>query len=146
MILSADSPDFIVVSSLVLTLVLFIVALVLSKKVSGGTVLSNFFSTFDAPPVSFDPSKAGASNLTLAATIIATILNAKVLPKDTRFLLPAEAYTYLQIFFGALLLLALVIYVCGFKRLGPYILADSLVFWAAFGSIGTLLELLRELP
>ncbi|MBI2304571.1 MAG: hypothetical protein HYU86_07490 [Chloroflexi bacterium] len=143
--ISIETPDLIVVAALLISFALFLFALVLSPKVPAGIVLRNLFTTVDLQPITFDPTKTGGTNLTLGTTILAAIINAKLLPQQTKVLPTPETYTYLQIFFGALLVLSLVIYFCGAKRLGAYLVADWLVFGAAFGVVATVGVLLQEL-
>lgn len=102
-------------------------------------------------PSPFDIFKSGATNLTLATQVITTlfstnVLTTRVLPAFANIYSPVEVYIYLQIFFGAVLLVALTVYFADPDLLLFRVAADVLVYWAALGVVATLFFLLLELP
>jgi hypothetical protein len=106
-------------------------------------------------PPEFDPKSSSATSLTAVTSILGAILSAKLLPTPspaspsatTTHLPSADTYVYLNLFFVAVLGLALVFYFSLGRRLWIYLIADWLIFWGAFGVVVgvdlALLEMMR---
>lgn len=104
----------------------------------------------DAPD--FDAKNSNSVDLTLVTTALGAILSANLLPAPsathpdlhTAYLPDTDTYTYLSIFFAALLALALLVYWASRYAL-CYLAADSLILWGATGSVITVVLAITEL-
>ena len=111
--------------------------------------------------VDFDFSKSFASTITVVGAVLGTILTAGVLPEEPE-LLSKQQYTALNLVFGAMIVLAGVVYAAtetpekdstpepGETRkyegfVWSFLLATGLVMWAVLGELACLLLIVSEL-
>jgi hypothetical protein len=111
--------------------------------------------------VDFDFSKSFASTITVVGAVLGTVLTASVLPEEPE-LLSKQQYTALNLVFGAMIVLAGVVYAAteapaknstptpGEERkyegfVWSFLLATGLVMWAVLGELACLLLIVSEL-
>jgi hypothetical protein len=108
----------------------------------------------------WDFSKSWASNITVIGALLGTIISAGVLPAQTA--LPKATYAGLNLFFGALILVAPFVYTATQKEVSPdrprrpqepryegrvywFVAASGLTLGAVLGELATIFLLFREI-
>ena len=111
--------------------------------------------------VDFDFTKSFASTITVVGAILGTVLTASVLPEEPE-LLSKQQYTALNLVFGAMIVLAGVVYAAtetpqkdstptpgGTRKyegfIWSFLVSTGLVMWAVLGQLGCLLLIVSEL-
>ena len=150
------SADQVVIWSGILALVIYFGGALIGMMTTGDLpgiwrILSAPLSADqDAPD--FDPKTSNGADITIVTAALSALLGANLLPGPTDkqpnlhtvYLPDAGTYTYLSIFFAALLALALLVY-WGSRRAALYLVADWLIFWGAFGAVATVILAIAEL-
>jgi hypothetical protein len=135
---------------------LFILVRYFTLKGATGVDLGSRLGTVD-----FDFSKSFASTITVVGAVLGTVLTASVLPEEPE-LLSKQQYTALNLVFGAMIVLAGVVYAAterpkrdstpepdktrkyeGF--VWSFLLSTGLVMWAVLGELACLLLIVSEL-
>jgi hypothetical protein len=91
----------------------------------------------------FDFNKSWVSALTTAGAFLGTALTAGVLPTDTFFISKAQ-YTALNVLFGLIIVVAVLIHNAGTKR-STLVFAAALTLGSACGELVTVLFVFREM-
>jgi hypothetical protein len=111
-------------------------------------------------PANWDFSKSWASNITVIGALLGTIISAGVLPAQTS--LPKATYAGLNLFFGALILVAPFVYTATQKEVRPdnpggpqepryegrvcwFVVASGLTLGAVLGELATIFLLFRDI-
>jgi len=111
-------------------------------------------------PANWDFSKSWASNITVIGALLGTIISAGVLPAQTS--LPKATYAGLNLFFGALILVAPFVYTATQKEVRPdnqaapqepryegrvcwFVVASGLTLGAVLGELATIFLLFNEI-
>jgi hypothetical protein len=111
-------------------------------------------------PVDWDFSKSWGSTLTVVGALLGTIIAAGVLPDEP--VVPKATYAGLNLFFGALIVVAPFIYTATQRAkevhrtktvkvpqfqgyVWSFLLATSLTLWAVLGELGTMFAVLEEI-
>lgn len=138
------SMDNLIIGTAILAAVIYFgVLLVVLRGAVVGQICRRLCKRLSSDPPEFDPKSSSAASLTAVTSVLGAILGAKLLPAPsqtspnatTTHLPSADTYIYLNVFFIALLGLALLFYFSLGHRLGVYLIADWLIFWGAFGVV-----------
>ncbi len=152
------SMDNLIIWSAILSAVVYFGFLLVGLWGSARDIRRLLFSQCPDNLPEFDPKTPSMTTLTAVMSLLGAILSARLLPTPTPtspsattlHLPTAEAYIYLNVFFVALLALALLFYFSLGQRLGAYLIADWLILWGAFGIVFSfdlaLLELTKFSP
>jgi hypothetical protein len=127
----------------------------LSLRLSGRLTRGNRLGA-----VNFDFSKSFASTITVVGALLGTVLSASVLPEETRLLTKAE-YTTLSLVFGALVVVAGIVFAASERPaegeelkadvdlkyeggVGAFFVSAGFTLWAAAGQVACLALIIVE--
>jgi hypothetical protein len=137
------SMDNVIVGTAILAALVYFGVLLVALRRAVGQICKRLCKPLSNDPPEFDPKSSSAASLTAVTSVLGAILGNKLLPAysqtspnaTTTHLPSADTYVYLNVFFIALLGLALLFYFSLGRRLGVYLIADALIFWGAFGVV-----------
>jgi hypothetical protein len=137
------SMDNVIIRTGVLAAIVYFGVLLIALRSRLGEICERLCKPLSNDPPEFDPKSPGAASLTAVTSVLGAILGGRLLPTpsptspnaNTTYLPSADTYTYLNVFFIALLGLALLFYFSLGRSVGVYLIADWLILWGAVGAV-----------